>query len=203
MRIIINSQEFYIFKDLFYRRPIYYYNNENTSLADKYFEFSDFRLDDNTKKIVHMLMNSTEAPELIQKPTEIKVSKEEQYEELKSFLKDNFDIIEDERGRFYGETSIYVKNKNKHAFFSSYRKKKRIFFSWEEVLQLYNTSIKYIQIKDISNNKKLSKKTFIMTKVSSINRQGNLKKKYVYINVKKTKKRGIICDSETVVTLPF
>lgn len=201
MRIIINSQEFYIFKDLFYRRPIYYYNNEKTSLAEKYFEFSDFKLDNNTKKIVHMLINSTEAPELIQKPKEVKVSKEDQYKELKSFLKDNFYIIEDERGRFYGETFIYVKNKNKHNFFSSYRKKKKIFFSWEEVLQLYNTSPKYIQIKDISN-KKLSKKTFIMKKVSLINRQGNLKKKYVYVNLKKTKKRGVICDSETVVTLP-
>lgn len=186
MRIIINDEEFYFFKKIFYKTSvIYYYNNDSTTLADKYFSTSNFRLSNYTKEILNILTESSEAPDLISPPSVINVSIEDQFLELETFLANNFGIYIDDSRRFYAKISGYG------GLFNFDAKLKTIYFSWQEIIQLYNSPHRYLErsIKSlyIKNKYKLTK---------------DLNKKYVYLNLKRKKGGKFIVESERLVALP-
>jgi hypothetical protein len=99
MRILINNQEFYIFKNLHYREANYYYTNKG--LSAKFFTQDSYNLSNNTLKILNMLKASPLAPVLTSVPEEQKATLEEQLIELQNYLDIHFKIKMDDRNRFY------------------------------------------------------------------------------------------------------
>ena len=126
-------------------------------------------------------------PELLKEPKEISASLEEQLEDLLSYLKNDFNILMDERNRFYTITNAETK------MFQSTPRKLKHFFSWDEIIQIYNTPHSFFE-RTFNNN------IYIRNKYKNLNK---LTKKYVYINLKKMKSKGFEVDSNIVVSLPI
>jgi hypothetical protein len=201
MRLFLNNTEFYVFKGTFFKRPIWYYNNSNTTLADKFFAPDSYLVSKDVMNFIDIFISSDKAPELVSKSKEVSASIEEQITDLKTFLKYHFDIEVDEKERFY--TYINIHKKTKHGFVS---KKKKMFFSFEEAIQIYSMPHHHFSIcfKEDDKNLNMKKQKYVEKKLKTLNNSFEMKKKYVYITVKRTSKKygTYILDNPTVVTIP-
>lgn len=209
MRIVLNNQEFFVFKNIIYRKSQYYYNNADTTLADKFFSTSLYRVNTDSIKILELLSSSTKITTLHSKPEVVQVGYISQMEELQTFLKENFEIEMDYDFNFYAWSTRNSKNKNKKSLFKNYNKKIKIFFSWQQVLSLYNDH-SGIGTYDFNSTKTIddqAKTEFLKKKRLKINNLTNNIKKYVYLNLKKKKstkngKRGFFIESDKLVRIP-
>ena len=209
MRIIIEEEEFFVFKNIIYNKSIYYYNNEKTTLVDKFFSLSQFRKSDTAVKVLTIIISSPLIEDLTKEPAVVKVSYIEQMEELQSFLLKHFDIHMDYDFNFYTWTTRYSRNKNKNALFNKYDKKIKIFFSWKQVLSLYNdkTGLGANDFETINYEENIDNYTkykHIKEKRRKMKNSTTNLKKYVYLNLKKKRKgkRGFFIDRESLVSLP-
>lgn len=187
MRIILNNKEFYFFKDVFYTNPRWYYSSDNNTLAEKFFSTDKYEIgrDKNSSLLIDMLINSTKAPVLQSKPEEVYIGVEEQLADLLDYLEKDFQIKMDKQNRFYKI------NKSRKSMLVSTEKNKVEYFSWQEIIQLYNSP--HSSFNGWISNKYLTSK---YKKLKELN------KKYVYLNLKRIKGKGFEIESERVVSLP-
>lgn len=207
MRVILNGIEFYVFKDIFYKQPTYYYNRQDTTLADKFFVHETFRVSEENKQMLDIITSSSKVPELVQAPIVTTANKEEQIEELRNYLKAHFSIEMDECNRFFAKVKVSRKSKSKKSIFGLKNVIKTIYFSFEEVIQLYykphsNFGISFNESDNAAND--LSKAAYINSKLRVMNSLLKIEKKFVYLGLKRTSKKYgyFILDNPTVVTLP-
>ena len=137
--------------------------------------------------IINALIASPEMPEMISAPIEVKVSLDEQFEDLINFLETDYNIHMDDRNRFYANVQLPAFNKKKNMFGSTGRNV-TIFFSWQEILGAYNEDIGMI-----NGNQYLSDHYQHIKQPS---------KSFVYVDIKRLKSNGFGLGSGTTVTMP-
>lgn len=205
MRIILNNTEFFVFKELYYfqNRSVFYYQNQHTTLVDKYFnKNTPYRLSASTVQILDTLIKSPIIPELIQEPKVVNCSLYEQLDELKGFLSTYFKIFIDDRNRFYQiNKKMGGFKRNKKNGMLKIEKDKNIvtYYSWQDMIQLYNNSYSSIVNFNTIENKNLVR---LYKNIPFLDNGLTYRKKFQYLNLKRTKK-GFKIDSDVLVTLPY
>ncbi len=206
MRIVLDNREFFVFKKMVFGKNGYYFKNEDNTLADKYFSRSLGRLTDHQDGILKLLSTSTDVEALSNPPAVVNVSYIEQMEELQLFLSTHFQIEIDWDFNFFAYAERQAVNKNKKALFKHYSKKIKIYFSWDQVLALYNDFSGVGRYdKQLTNTIDEKIKTdYINSKRSWINKRLINTKKYAFLTLKKKRrhKRGFFIDGEALVSLP-
>lgn len=208
MRIVLSNQEFFVFKDVVFGKSTYYNKNKTTTIVDKFFTKNLLRLSDSSLNILSLLESSTKIENLSNPPSLVNVSYTEQMDELQTFLSEHFDIKIDENFNFYAWTTRNSVNKNKNAFFKHYSKKIKIYFSWNQVLGLYN-DFSGLGLYDFKSNETIDNKTktdYLINKRKKIRSSTKNLKKYAYLNLKKSRntknKRGFFIEGEELISLP-
>lgn len=203
MRVYLSNVELYVFKDRYYVRPVRYYNMPQTTVADKYFRQEVMMSSKNIMTMVEILMNSTKIEELEEAPRVVSANLEEQLADLLSYLKHHFDIGMDERNRFYTEIKMYVKSR-KNKLFQKEFKTKRLYFSFEEVMQIYSLPHHRFKIdfNEDFKNESMNKSKYIEEKRAFLNNSYTINKKYRYLTIKRKRKLGFVVTDPDVVTLP-
>jgi len=211
MRIVLGNQEFFVFKDKVFGKSTYYYNNAQSTLADKYFTKNLGRIPASSVEILELLESSTKIESLLNPPSVVNVSYIAQMDEIQTFLSDHFDIKIDGDFNFYAWTTRRSIDKNKRSFFKHYYKKIKIYFSWDQVLGLYN-DCSGLGVYDFNCNQTIDDETkteYLKKKRRSMKDSTKNLKKYAYLTLKKSRntknrknKRGFFIDGEALVSLP-
>lgn len=190
MRITINSEDFFVFKDVFYSRTSYYIKESN-GIVGKYFEKNKKSRNQETQKLIDIIVSSPKTPELKKAPAVVTVSLEEQLEELKNYLKKYFKIEMDERNRFFFKTKKTRSATNKNGFFYFQNYEETTFVKWDDIINLYNSN-DHINI----NNVYLKK---LYMRIPSF--KEHYEKKYVYLTLSRKNNHFSIFNNQ-LVTLP-
>jgi hypothetical protein len=167
--------------------PRWYYNNKDNNLSDKFFSTAKYEIgrNEHSSLIIDMLIHSSKAPVLKNEPQVVYIGAEEQLEELLSYLEKDYQIKMDTDNRFYRIT------KSRKSMLVSTERTKTEYFSWQEIIGLYNTSHAHFSYV-VSNE-------YLRSKYNHLN---ELNKKYVYLNLKRIKGKGFEIESEKVVSIP-
>lgn len=211
MRIVLSNQEFFVFKENVFGKSTYYYNNAQSTLADKYFTKRLGRLPASSLEILELLESSTKIEKLSNPPSVVNVPYLAQIDEIQTFLSDHFDIKMDEDFNFYAWAERRSVDKNKRAFFKHYSKKIKIYFSWDQVLGLYN-DCSGLGLYDYKSNQTIDDETkteYLKTKRRRMRDSTKNIKKYAYLTLKRGRntkgrknKRGFFIDGEKLVSIP-